>query len=69
MRYETMHSLSEEDFKRSIGVQRSTFDIMRQVIEPSRLPKKLRRIEADKGYDFVPIILFFKRSIRPQIPR
>jgi hypothetical protein len=25
MRYETVYSLSEEDFKRSTGVQRSTF--------------------------------------------
>ncbi len=33
MRYETVQCLSEEDFKRSTGVQRSTFDIMRQVIE------------------------------------
>jgi len=33
MRYETVHSLSEEDFKRSTGVQRSTFDTMRQIIE------------------------------------
>jgi hypothetical protein len=33
MRYETVHSLSEEDFKRSTGVQRSTFNTMRQVIE------------------------------------
>jgi hypothetical protein len=33
MRYETVQNLSEEDFKRSTGVKRSTFDIMRQVIE------------------------------------
>jgi hypothetical protein len=33
MRYETVHSLSEEDFKRSTGVKRSTFDTMRQIIE------------------------------------
>jgi hypothetical protein len=28
-----MHSLSEEDFKRSTGVKRSTFDTMRQIVE------------------------------------
>jgi hypothetical protein len=33
MRYETVQNLSEEDFKRSTGVKRSTFDIMRHVIE------------------------------------
>jgi hypothetical protein len=33
MRYETVQNLSEEDFKRSTGVKRLTFDIMRQVIE------------------------------------
>jgi hypothetical protein len=33
MRYETVQHLSEEDFKRSTGVKRLTFDIMRQVIE------------------------------------
>ncbi len=33
MRYEIVLHLSEEDFKRSTGVQRSTFDRMRQVIE------------------------------------
>jgi hypothetical protein len=33
LRYETVHSLSKEDFKRSTGVQRSTFNTMRQVIE------------------------------------
>ena len=33
MRYETVHSLSEEDFKRSTGVKRSTFDTMRQIVE------------------------------------
>jgi hypothetical protein len=33
MRYETVHNLSKEDFKRSTEVQRSTFDTMRQAIE------------------------------------
>ena len=33
MRYETVQNLSEEDFKRSTGVKRLTFDMMRQVIE------------------------------------
>ncbi len=33
MRYETVQHLSEEDFKRSTGIKRSTFDIMRHVIE------------------------------------
>jgi hypothetical protein len=33
MRYKTVHSLSEEDLKRSTGVQRSTFNTMRQIIE------------------------------------
>lgn len=33
MRYEIAQHLSEEDFKRSTGVKRSTFDMMRQVVE------------------------------------
>jgi hypothetical protein len=33
MRYETVQHLNEEDFKRSTGVQRSTFDMMRHVVE------------------------------------
>jgi hypothetical protein len=33
MRYETVQHLSEEDFKRSTGVKRSSFDIMRQIVE------------------------------------
>jgi hypothetical protein len=33
MRYETVYSLSEEDLKRSTGVQRSTFNTIRQIIE------------------------------------
>lgn len=33
MRYETLQCFSEEDFKRSTGVQRSTFDTMRQAVE------------------------------------
>jgi hypothetical protein len=33
MRYETVQNLSEEDFKRSTGVKRSTFDMMRHVVE------------------------------------
>ncbi len=33
MRYETAQCLIEEDFKRSTGVERSTFEMMRQVIE------------------------------------
>ncbi|MCW5200073.1 hypothetical protein VU05_05180 [Desulfobulbus sp. F1] len=49
MRYETVHSLSEEDFKRSTGVQRSTFNTMRQVIEQELgnfgRPSKLSRAD------------------------
>jgi DNA-directed RNA polymerase specialized sigma subunit len=33
MRYETVQHLCEEDFKRSTGVKRSSFDIMRQIVE------------------------------------
>ena len=33
MRYETVQALKEEDFKRSTGVQRSTFEKMLQVVE------------------------------------
>jgi hypothetical protein len=33
MKYETVQNLIEEDFKRPTGVQRSTFDIIRQMIE------------------------------------
>jgi hypothetical protein len=47
MRYETVHSLSEEYFKRSTGVKRLTFDTMRQMIEQDLgnlgRPPKLRR--------------------------
>lgn len=33
MRYETIKTLSNEDFKRSIGVQRQTFEKMLEVVE------------------------------------
>ena len=33
MKYETVDILSEEDFKRSTGVQRSTFAKMLEVVE------------------------------------
>ena len=33
MRYETVQMLKDEDFKRSTGVQRKTFEQMRQVVE------------------------------------
>ena len=33
MRYETVQALSDEDFKRSTGVQRSTFEKMLEVVE------------------------------------
>ena len=33
MRYETVQSLKDEDFKRSTGVQRSSFDKMLEVVE------------------------------------
>jgi len=32
MRYETVQTLKEEDFKRSSGVQRSTFEKMLEVV-------------------------------------
>jgi hypothetical protein len=33
MRYETVQALKDEDFKRSTGVQRSTFEKMLKVVE------------------------------------
>ena len=49
MRYENVQSLSDEDFKRSIGVQRSTFAKMLQVVEQGLRnfgrPPKLRRAD------------------------
>jgi hypothetical protein len=33
MRYETVQKLRDEDFKRSTGVQRSTFEKMLEVVE------------------------------------
>ena len=49
MRYETVHSLSEEDFKRSTGVQRSTFAKMLEAVEQGLRnfgrPPKLRRAD------------------------
>ena len=33
MRYETVQALNDEDFKRSTGVQRSTFEKMLKVVE------------------------------------
>jgi hypothetical protein len=33
MRYETVQKLMDEDFKRSTGVQRSTFEKMPEVVE------------------------------------
>jgi hypothetical protein len=47
MRYESVQSLSDEDFKRSTGVQRSTFAKMLEVVEQGLRnfgrPPKLRR--------------------------
>ena len=49
MRYETVKPLSAEDFKRSTGVQRSTFDQMLAVIEKGLRafgrPSKLSRAD------------------------
>ncbi len=33
MRYETIQTLNDADFKRSTGVQRPTFDLMLTVVE------------------------------------
>lgn len=49
MRYESVRSLSDEDFKRSTGVQRSTFAKMLEVVEEGLgnfgRPPKLRRTD------------------------
>ena len=49
MRYETVQNLSAEDFKRSTGVQRSTFEKMLEVVEKGLRdfgrPPKLRRAD------------------------
>jgi DDE superfamily endonuclease len=49
MRYETVQMLKEEEFKRSTGVQRKTFEQMLQVIETSLRdfgrPTKLSRAD------------------------
>jgi DNA-directed RNA polymerase specialized sigma subunit len=49
MRYETVHSLSDEDFRRSAGVQRSTFDTMlktvKEILRDFGRPPKLRRAD------------------------
>jgi len=49
MRYETVQTLKDEDFKRSTGVQRSTFEKMREVVEAGLRdfgrPPKLRRAD------------------------
>jgi hypothetical protein len=47
MRYETVQGLSDEDFRRPTGVQRSTFDTMLKTIKEilhdfGRLPKLSR---------------------------
>ncbi len=49
MRYETVQKLKDEEFKRSTGVQRSTFDTMLEVIEKGMRdfgrPPKLSRAD------------------------
>src|SRR3972149_6285596 len=49
MRYETVQTLKDEDFKRSTGVQRSTFEKMLGVVEQGLRdfgrPPKLRRAD------------------------
>ena len=49
MRYETVQTLSDEDFKRSTGVQRSTFERMLEVVETGLRnfgrPSKLNRAD------------------------
>ena len=49
MRYETVQTLKDEDFKRSTGVQRSTFEKMLEVVETGLRdfgrPPKLRRAD------------------------
>jgi hypothetical protein len=49
MRYETVQSLKDEDFKRSTGVQRSTFEKMLEVVETGLRnfgrPTKLSRVD------------------------
>lgn len=49
MRYDTVQTLSEEDFKRSTGVQRRTFEQMLAVVEHERRdfgrPPKLSRAD------------------------
>ena len=49
MRYETVQMLKEEDFKRSTGVQRSTFEKMLEVVETGLRnfgrPSKLSRAD------------------------
>jgi hypothetical protein len=49
MRYESVQTLSDEDFKRSTGVQRSTFEQMLEVVETGLRnfgrPTKLNRAD------------------------
>jgi hypothetical protein len=49
MRYETVHCLSDEDFRRSTGVQRSTFDTMlktvKEILRDFGRPPKLSRAD------------------------
>jgi len=49
MRYETVETLKDEDFKRSTGVQRSTFEKMLEVVKTGLRdfgrPPKLRRAD------------------------
>jgi DNA-directed RNA polymerase specialized sigma subunit len=49
MRYETVQCLSDEDFRRSTGVQRSTFDTMlktvKEILRDFGRPPKLSRTD------------------------
>lgn len=49
MRYETVQTLKDEEFKRSTGVQRGTFEKMLEVLETGLpnfgRPAKLRRVD------------------------
>jgi hypothetical protein len=61
MRYKTVHSLSEEDLKRSTGVQRSTFNTMRQIIE-----QKLGNFGRPPKLDQLLLTLMYWREYRTE---
>jgi hypothetical protein len=64
MRYETVQGLSDEDFKRSTGVQRSTFDTMLKTVK--EMLRKFGRPPKLSRADQLLLVLMYWREYRTE---